>query len=73
MVWTDETGKMSGPPTTHPEVVGQTVLAAILAPMALAFLPMLAWALGRRALDRRRMAASEADWSSTGPRWTRQG
>jgi hypothetical protein len=27
-------------------------------------------ALGRRALDKRRMAAWDADWRATGPRWT---
>jgi hypothetical protein len=26
--------------------------------------------LGRRALDKRRMAAWDADWRATGPRWT---
>jgi hypothetical protein len=34
-----------------------------------AALIIIGW-LTRRALDRRRMAAWDADWLATGPRWT---
>ena len=46
--------------------------AKTLAPAALALLLLgLAW-LVRRVMDRRRLAAWEADWALTGPRWTRR-
>ena len=40
------------------------VLAVFLAGLAL---------LGRRVLDRRRLAGWEAAWLSVGPQWSRQG
>jgi chromate transport protein ChrA len=36
----------------------------------LAIMLTAAWRLARRGLDRRRMAAWDAGWLATGPRWT---
>jgi hypothetical protein len=70
MVWTDPSGRLTDPPMQHAQVAHQAALAALLAPAAFAVLLILAWALTRRALDRRRLAAWTADWSVTGPQWT---
>jgi hypothetical protein len=43
------------------EIAGAATVALLLA---------LVGVLARRSLDKRRMAAWEADWQSTGPRWT---
>jgi len=71
-VWVDTLGRPTGPPLP-PSVLAERVASAkTLAPAALALLLLgLGW-LVRRVMDRRRLAAWEADWASTGPRWTRR-
>lgn len=68
--WTDASGQPTGPPLRAAQVADRTALAAMLAPMATAVVFLAAWWLARRALTRRRLAAWDADWSATGPRWT---
>jgi hypothetical protein len=69
-LWVNAAGRPAGPPLLHKQVVGQTVLAALLAPALLACLLAGAAGVTRRVFDRRRIAAWDADWRSTGPRWT---
>jgi hypothetical protein len=47
--------------TTLGAATGVTTLAAVL---------VLAGALARGSLNRRRLAGWDADWQATGPRWT---
>jgi len=71
-VWVDTLGRPTGPPLPSSVLAERVTSAKTLAPAALALLLLgLAW-LVRRVMDRRRLAAWEADWALTGPRWTRR-
>jgi hypothetical protein len=70
MVWVDATGRLATGPLPHSQVAGQTILASVLAAVALGLLLAGAGLLAHRALDRRRLAAWDAGWRATGPRWT---
>ena len=70
MVWTDQAGQLTDPPLQPSQVAGRVVMARVLAVAALAFvLMLLSWA-ARWALNRRRLAAWDAEWLATGPRWS---
>ena len=70
MVWTNRAGQLTDPPLRHTQVVNQADLAAGGAIGFLAItLTVVSW-LARRSLDRRRLAAWDADWLAHGPRWT---
>lgn len=68
--WTDKTGRPTGPPLVSAQVADRAALAAMVAPLISAVLLLAAWMLARRALDRRRSAAWDAEWKVTGPQWT---
>jgi hypothetical protein len=69
-IWVDRTGRLTDPPLSQDEVTGRVQLAAGMAIGGLAgVLFMVAW-LVRRGIDRRRMAAWDADWLANGPRWS---
>jgi len=72
MVWVDAAGWPTSRPLQSYQVRGQAVLAAILAPVALGLILLCAGQLAHAGLTRRRLAAWEADWRATGPRWSRQ-
>jgi hypothetical protein len=69
-VWINRAGQRTEPPLQHSQVVGRADMSRVLAVAALAATLILVGWLGRRALDRRRLAAWDADWLATGPRWT---
>jgi len=69
-VWVNRAGQLTDPPLQRSQVVGRTDMSQVLAVAALAVALILVGWLGRRALDRRRLAAWDADWLATGPRWT---
>jgi hypothetical protein len=71
-VWVDAAGRLTGPPLQPLQVRGQAVLAAILAPVVLGEVLLCAGQLAHYLLERRRLAAWDADWRATGPQWTRQ-
>jgi hypothetical protein len=71
-VWLDQAGKPEIPLTAvqaGDRAIADTLVA--LAALAVA-LAGLAW-LGRRILDRRRLAGWEVEWLAVGPRWSRRG
>ena len=68
--WTDQSGNLTGPPLQREQVADRAALAAMLAPLVPAILLLTCWKLARRALDKRRSAAWDADWRATGPHWT---
>jgi len=70
-VWVDRSGRSTGPPILHAELVKRVIGAETLAPPALAVLLLSLAGVVRWMLDRRRLAGWEADWASIGPRWTR--
>jgi len=70
MVWTDGLGRLEPAPVQRADVAAQEALAALLAAVLAAAAVGGTGFLARRVLDRRRLAAWDADWSRTGPRWT---
>jgi hypothetical protein len=69
-VWTDLAGDLSTAPLLDSQVAGQVTLAEAFAVLGSAGVLALAAALIRWTLNKRRMAAWDADWHATGPRWT---
>jgi len=69
-IWTNPAGAISDPPMGHRDVVGD-VMVAVMTTCLVSWLALLAaWVLARRALDRRRLSAWEAEWRASGPLWT---
>jgi len=72
-VWVDGSGQLTkAPPLRLSQVNEQAVLAAAAAVVALGYLLPCAGLLARGLLARRRLAAWDADWRATEPRWTRR-
>jgi hypothetical protein len=69
-VWTDRAGDLTTAPLLDSQVAGQAACGGALGAIAAAAVLTLAGALGRWRLSKRRMAAWDADWQATGPRWT---
>jgi hypothetical protein len=70
VVWVNQAGKLTDSPLQHSQVTGRAVMARVLAVAVLAVtLIIVGWA-ARRALDRYRLAAWDAEWLATGPRWS---
>jgi hypothetical protein len=71
-VWVDQAGQLADPPLSRVQLTARVQLARELAGGALGIALAAANWLTRWLLDRRRMAAWDADWLATGPRWSRQ-
>jgi hypothetical protein len=71
-IWVTDDGTVAPPPLPQQEIVRLADLAAAGAVIVLAGALIAAWAAARRALDRQRMAAWEAEWAAAEPRWNRQ-
>jgi hypothetical protein len=71
-IWTNRSGKQTGPPLEPAQVADRAALAGALAVFGVAFLLMATGVLIHRALDRRRLAAWDAEWDVAGPHWTNQ-
>jgi len=70
MVWVNQAGQLTGAPLQHSQVTGRAVMARVLAVAALAVtLIIVGWA-AHWALERRRLAAWDAEWLTTEPRWS---
>ena len=69
-VWTTRDGQLTSPPMSESQVASTKQLGEIAGAAAVAVLLAVVGVLARSSLDKRRMAALEADWQSTGPRWT---
>jgi hypothetical protein len=69
-IWVDRTGRLTGPPLSRDRVTGRVQLAVGVAVGGLAVLLIVAAWLARGGIDRRRMAAWDADWLANGPRWS---
>ena len=68
MIWTDQAGQPTGPRLLHSQITGRMYLSEALAVAALAVALITVGAVARWALDRRRLAAWDAEWLSAGPR-----
>jgi hypothetical protein len=72
-VWLDRAGNVEAPPLTPGQMWDRVVLAAVIVITSFAaFLGLLAL-VGRRVLDRRRLAGWGTAWLSVGPQWSRRG
>jgi hypothetical protein len=69
-VWVNHDGQVTNPPLQDSQVTGQGAFDAALSVVALGVFFIGVGALTHRALDKRRMAAWDAEWQATGPRWT---
>jgi hypothetical protein len=70
-VWLDRAGNVEVPPLASGQVRDRVALAAVIVITAFAaFLSTLAL-IGRRLLDRRRLASWGTAWLSVGPQWSR--
>jgi uncharacterized membrane protein YidH (DUF202 family) len=69
-VWTDRIGDFTTAPLADSQVAGQTACGEAFGVIILAAILTLAGALALWTLNKRRMAAWDADWHVTGPRWT---
>lgn len=72
LVWTDDAGNLVGPPLLAYQIAGEGQMAAFGAIAGLGALYLCEAAIVRRVLNRRRMAAWDADWVVTAPVWNRQ-
>lgn len=70
MIWTDQAGQLTDSPLQHSQVTGGMYLSETLAVAALAVALITVGAVVRWALDRRPLAAWDAEWLSAGPRWS---
>jgi hypothetical protein len=71
-VWTDDSGYLASPPLALAEVTSQADAATIGVIVAAGVLYICGAAAIRQVLNRRRMAAWDADWVATAPTWNRQ-
>jgi hypothetical protein len=69
-VWSDLSGDFTTAPLLDSQVADQATAGEALSVLASAGAATLAGELILWALNRRRMAAWDADWQATGPRWT---
>jgi hypothetical protein len=68
--WIDSSGAVTDPPTDHRVIAGYVCLV-VMATCLLSWLVLVAGGgLARRALDRRRLNAWEAEWRASGPQWS---
>jgi len=70
MIWVNRSGQLEGSPLRPSQVAGRADMACTLAIVGLAITLIIIGLTGRWLLDRRRLAAWDADWLANGPRWT---
>jgi hypothetical protein len=69
-LWTTADGQLTNPPLQDSQVTGQAHVAEGFSVATLAVLLTVTGLMTRWTLDKRRMAAWDAEWRVTGPRWT---
>ena len=69
-IWINASGALASPPPDHRDIAGNVTVAAVTVGLLASLLVLGTNALSRRALDRRRLNAWDAEWRATGPRWT---
>jgi hypothetical protein len=69
-LWTDRAGDLAAPPLLDAQVADEVPFGAAVGVTALAAVLAVVGALARWMLNKRRMAAWDADWQATGPRWS---
>jgi hypothetical protein len=69
-VWVTPAGQLTHPKLTRAEVLEWEAAAAMVTPIGLAVLLVVAGAVVRMVANRRRMAAWTRAWAAAGPRWS---
>jgi hypothetical protein len=70
MVWVNQAGQLTDSPLDASQVAGRAQLSEVLAVACLAVALIATGGLVRWALNRRRLAAWDADWLANGPHWS---
>jgi hypothetical protein len=68
--WIDSSGAVTAPPMDHRDIAGDVCLAVVATCLVSWLLLLVSGMLARRALDRRRLRAWEAEWRASGPLWS---
>jgi hypothetical protein len=68
--WIDASGAVTNPPLDHRDITGEVCVAVIATCLASWLVLLASSALARRALDRRRLNAWDAEWRASGPLWS---
>jgi len=68
--WIDPSGAVTDPPLNHRVIAGDVVMAVTATLTVSGLLLLTVVGLIRRALERRRMRAWEAEWRISGPLWS---
>jgi len=71
-IWVARDGELTQPPLVDSQVTSEVDCARAGAVTALAATLAAVGFMARRSLDKRRMAAWDAEWRSAGPSWTRR-
>ena len=71
-IWADNAGNVVNPPLLTSQVAGQGELGAVGGIAGIGALYLCAAVVVRGVLNRRRLAAWDADWRVTAPAWNRQ-
>jgi hypothetical protein len=71
-VWTDANGYLDSPPLAVPEIASQADAVTVGVIVGAGIVYIVVAAATRQLLNRRRMAAWDADWLATAPAWNRQ-
>ena len=70
MVWVNQAGQLTDSPLDASQVANRADMSQVLAVAGLALALIVTGGLVHWALGRRRLAAWDADWLATGPRWS---
>lgn len=71
-IWTDRQGRRTTFPLQHSDLVARALLVIMLAVAAVGAALGACWLVIRLTANRRRLAAWDVNWESTGPQWTGQ-
>jgi len=68
--WIGPSGAVTDPPLDHRDIVGDVCIAVVATCLGSWLVLLASNALARRALDRRRLSAWDAEWRASGPLWS---
>ena len=69
-IWIDSSGAITDPPLDHRDIAGDVCVAVVATCLGSWLVLLASGALARRALDRRRLSAWDAEWRANGPHWS---
>jgi hypothetical protein len=69
-VWTGADGQLTGPPLGRSQLEHQAAFAGLMSVLGFSLLLAVTALVTRKMLQRRRMAAWDAEWRATGPSWS---